>query len=188
MSSQEALEVILGGLKDNHVSIFTTGFISRRAFSIRDRALNFYMLGSMGLVSAVGLGLALNSKKRVLAFDGDGSILMDLGAMAMIAHAQPKNLVHFVLDNGVYESTGNQPTASRVADLAGMARAAGYKKVFRFHSLRGLKKRCPEILNDLQGPLFVLLKVKNTKGNIGTRVSLEPTEIKQRFRVALRKN
>ena len=85
MNSSDAINIILDNLKDGDIAVSTTGFISRRIFALKDRDANFYMIGSMGLVSAVGLGIALNSRKRVVVLDGDGSALMDMGTMAMIA-------------------------------------------------------------------------------------------------------
>ena len=110
MNRSQALKIILPNLEESDLCIFTTGFISRRAFAIKDRKANFYMIGSMGLVSSLGLGIALNTNKKVIIFDGDGSLLMDMGTMAMIANYKPENLFHIALDNEVYNSTGGQPT------------------------------------------------------------------------------
>ena len=80
--------------------------ISREAFNIRDRAENFYMIGSMGLLTALGLGLALQSPAwRIWVIEGDGSALMSLGTLPLIATLRAHNLIHVVLDNEVYEST-----------------------------------------------------------------------------------
>ena len=86
MTRHEALEHILTPLSDRDLALFTTGMISREAFNIRDRAENFYMIGSMGLLNALGLGLALQSPaRRVWVIEGDGSALMSLGTLPLIA-------------------------------------------------------------------------------------------------------
>jgi len=84
----------------NHPIISANGFISRDLFEVCDRNSNFYMIGSMGLSSSIGLGLALkNPKKRFFIFDGDGNILMNLGSLVTIGALKPKNLIHVVFDN-----------------------------------------------------------------------------------------
>ena len=107
------------------------GFPSRELFSVRDRPENFYMLGSMGLASSIGLGLALAQPERqVMVLDGDGSVLMNLGTLATIAHHAPQNYLLVVLDNCCYGSTGSQPTCTHLGtDLFALAKAAGVKKV-----------------------------------------------------------
>ena len=112
MNRREAIKMIFDKLDDEDIALFTTGMISREAFGIKDRGMNFYMIGSMGLLSSVALGIALNTTKKVFIFDGDGSALMDLGTMSMFGAVSPKNLVPIVLDNESYLSTGGQPTIS----------------------------------------------------------------------------
>lgn len=107
------------------------GYPSRELFAVGDRASNFYMLGSMGLASSIGLGLALALPKwRVIAIDGDGAVLMNLGTLATLADQDPDNYLLIILDNGCYGSTGSQPTCtSRRADLAKLAVGAGVSEV-----------------------------------------------------------
>jgi thiamine pyrophosphate-dependent acetolactate synthase large subunit-like protein len=91
------------------------------------RPQNFYMLGSMGLTVPIALGVALAQPRRpVLALEGDGSLLMQLGCLATVAERAPKNLTIIVWDNGIYQITGSQPTpGAATADLVAIARAAG---------------------------------------------------------------
>src|SRR5487761_2695660 len=90
------------------------------------RQQNFYMLGSMGLAVPIALGVAIaQPSRRVVALEGDGSILMQLGALATVAGLAPKNLIVVIQDNGAYQITGGQPTAASVADLVAVARASG---------------------------------------------------------------
>ncbi|HOU36172.1 MAG TPA: thiamine pyrophosphate-dependent enzyme, partial [Candidatus Omnitrophota bacterium] len=97
MKCREAVEIMFKVIGKDAVCCFTNGFIGRIAYIVKDRLTNFYMVGSMGLVSSVGLGIAINSKRRVVVFDGDGSALMNLGALPLIGNQKPENLLHVIL-------------------------------------------------------------------------------------------
>lgn len=88
---------------------------------VEDRARNFYLWGSMGVTTPVGLGLAIATDDQVTVLDGDGSMLMSLGALATVADRDPSNLVVVIFDNGQYATTGGQPSFSRSVDFAGVA-------------------------------------------------------------------
>ena len=176
MKETDAIRSIMNELGADDVALFTTGMISREAQSISDRPNNFYMIGSMGLLSSMGLGMALNSKKKIVVIDGDGAALMDMGTMALIAFEKPKNLIHIVIDNGSYCSTGRQPTISKKVPLDKIAKAAGYKTVKRISSLSGLKG----ILRSAS-PAFILLKVKADPGLEPPRIKATPVELKNRM-------
>ena len=93
MKGIDALEDIISLLDDQPV-VHANGYICRESFQVKDRPENFYMIGSMGLASSIGLGVALSlPKKKVIVIDGDGNVLMSMGALAMIAASAPKNLV-----------------------------------------------------------------------------------------------
>ena len=125
MKGSEAIALIMAELEDQ-LLINANGFIGREAFNARDREANFYMIGSMGLASSMGLGVALaQPKKKIVVLDGDGNILMAMGTLAMIAAVAPKNLVHVTIDNGVYESTGSQRTLSDRIELQKSSRRRG---------------------------------------------------------------
>ena len=95
----------------NELIICNIGFPCKELYQIKDREENFYMLGSMGLCSSIGLGIALsNPNKKVISIDGDGSILMNLATLVTIKNQNPKNYILIILDNGAYGSTGNQET------------------------------------------------------------------------------
>ena len=114
MIRKDAIKII-SKLVDNDLIISANGFISRDLFEVDDKNSNFYMIGSMGLASSIGLGIALkNSKKKVYIFDGDGNILMNLGSLVTIGSLKPKNLVQIIFDNNSHESTGGQPTLSLI--------------------------------------------------------------------------
>ena len=108
---------MIGGIGNTNFDLWAAGH----------RPQNFYMLGSMGLAFPIALGVALAQPKRhVFALEGDGSLLMQLGTLSTIATLAPKNLTMIIMDNGVYQITGAQPTpASAVADLVAIAVASG---------------------------------------------------------------
>lgn len=96
----------------NELVIATTGMISRELYVVKDRPENFYMCGSMGCALSIGIGVAMNHPRDVIVIDGDGAALMSLGSLAVAKYLQLPNLKHYVIDNGTYASTGDQPTCS----------------------------------------------------------------------------
>jgi len=110
-------EAVIGGIGNANFDLWASG----------QRPQNFYMLGSMGLAIPIALGVAIAQPRRhVIALEGDGSLLMQLGCLATVAERAPKNLTIVVWDNGIYQITGSQPTASAAAtDLVAVARGAG---------------------------------------------------------------
>ncbi|MDM7934350.1 MAG: thiamine pyrophosphate-dependent enzyme, partial [Methanothrix sp.] len=130
----EAISAALkAAVRDHALLICNLGLPSRELYSLGDRPENFYMLGSMGLASSIGLGLSLAMPgRRVMVLEGDGSLLMNLGSLATIANHAPENYLLVVLDNCCYGSTGCQPTCTQGrSDLADLARAAGVRHVCR---------------------------------------------------------
>ncbi|MBI1963196.1 MAG: thiamine pyrophosphate-binding protein [Candidatus Rokubacteria bacterium] len=114
-------------------------------------------VGFMGGASSLGLGLALaRPERRVLVFDGDGSLLMQLGALATNAGARARNFVHFLFKNGVYHTSGAQAVPGLDVDFGLMAKGAGYRRTYAIHELEELKRRLPALLTE-EGPLFVEL-------------------------------
>ena len=140
MNYREAITTITE-LLDDQLVVCANGLISREAFTIKDRDENFYMIGSMGMASSIGLGVALNKpSKKVIILEGDGNLLMNLGSLPMAGSLQPGNLLHIVLDNEVYASTGNQPTISNVIELEEMATSARYAYAKRVTTNKDLKR------------------------------------------------
>lgn len=177
MIRKEAVKII-GEFSGKNPIVSANGFMSRDLFETNDKKSNFYMIGSMGLASSIGLGIALkNPKKQVFVFDGDGNILMNLGSLVTIGSLKPKNLVHIVFDNNSHESTGGQPTNSSQINLAKIAKAANYK-IFVIQT----KTKLISVLKDikkLQGPIFLLIKISTSKER-SKRVSWNPKSIRNR--------
>jgi thiamine pyrophosphate-dependent acetolactate synthase large subunit-like protein len=180
MKGIEALEEMISQLDDQPV-VHANGFICRESFTVKDRPGNFYMIGSMGLASSIGLGVALaRPDKKTIIFDGDGNVLMSMGTLAMIAASAPKNLVHVALDNEVYESTGSQATLSASVPLDEVARSAGYPLVMKITSKEDLGPAFKKALSS-DGPSFLLVKVEPSFDRNTGRVTHTPEEIKARF-------
>jgi len=110
-------EAVIGGIGNTNFDLYMAGH----------RPQNFYMLGSMGLACSIGLGVALGQPERgVIALEGDGSMMMNLGVFSTIAKLKPRNLTIVIMDNGMYQITGGQPTVTQdTADIVAIARAAG---------------------------------------------------------------
>jgi len=111
---------------EGKIVVCNLGIPSKELYAIRHQPSNFYMLGSMGMVTPIGLGVALSSRREVVVIDGDGSLLMNPGTLAVVAASAPKNLTILAIDNGAYGSTGSQPThAATCVDLEQVARGFG---------------------------------------------------------------
>ena len=178
MNRKYAISIAVKKIKKNPI-ISANGYISRDLFSINDKATNFYMIGSMGLASSIGLGIAIkNPKKRIFVFDGDGNILMNLGSLTTIGTIKPKNLIHLVFDNGSHESTGGQPTCTNSISIAKIAKAANIK-VFQVENESQFEKILVKI-KKLLGPIMIVVKIKNSK-ETGGRVQTSPIMIKEYF-------
>lgn len=159
------------------------GYPCKELYHLKHQKSNFYMLGSMGLASAVGLGIALNTKKEVVVVEGDGSILMNPSTLATVALAAPKNFTLLVVDNGVYGSTGNQPTAANgYADLELAARGFGIKNTYKVATDGQLRKVFEELG---EGPNFIHAVAKPGNAEL-PNVPLSPVEIKENVMEFLR--
>jgi thiamine pyrophosphate-dependent acetolactate synthase large subunit-like protein len=180
LKRSETIETVVDALKGNELIISANGMISRELHATKDSPNNFYMLGSMGLASSIGLGLALSHpNKTIVILDGDGNILMNLGSLATIGNQAPKNLIHIVLDNECHDSTGGQPTVSNTTKLEKTAEAAGYKQVKKAEDRITLKKSVAQLLYSA-GPSLILVKTERG-GEVPPRVAYEPETITRRF-------
>lgn len=120
MKRIDAIREIMDGVTDELV-IASTGMICRELYAVNDRPRNFYMQGSMGAALGIGLGIAINSKHKVIVISGDAAALMSLGTMALHKKLNPENLKHYILDNNCSSSTGGQPTCSDAVDFSEIA-------------------------------------------------------------------
>ena len=180
MIRKEAIELCLDEIKEQPI-IAANGFISRDLFNAKDRNTNFYMIGSMGLASSIGLGVALKTpKKKIFVFDGDGNILMNLGSLTTIGSLKPKNLIHVVFDNSVHESTGSQPTNTNFVSIEKIAKACNYNHTFTVKTKNGFEKILRKI-KKLKGPIMIVVKIQQSSTERSGRINISPVEIKERF-------
>jgi phosphonopyruvate decarboxylase len=129
-SRSAMLRAVQQNVDANSVVIATTGYTGRELYALDDRSNQLYMVGSMGCAVSLGLGVALACPDRqVIVLDGDGALLMRLGALAMLGYQRPANLTHILLDNRIHESTGGQSTLSESVDFCALAAASGYPSV-----------------------------------------------------------
>jgi sulfopyruvate decarboxylase subunit beta len=170
---------------DDEITVTNLGVPCKELYACKDRALNFYMFGSMGLVSSIALGLALRSGKTVVSFDGDGSLLMNPNALLEIAKEAPKNLIIICLDNGAYGSTGSQETcALRFIDLEIFANACGIQNTVKVNTKEELIEAFRKFLTMKElSFIHVILKPGNTKA---PNIPLSPEEVTTRFKKALK--
>jgi thiamine pyrophosphate-dependent acetolactate synthase large subunit-like protein len=122
----------------------------------RDMALG----GAMGHTTAAALGLALAlPSEKVVLFDAEGALLMNLGILATISGMKPQNFYHFLLDNECYATTGGQPVPNaKEINYAGIAKEAGSAAAYRFDDLQEFERNVDKILNE-KGPVFISIKV-----------------------------
>lgn len=185
MTLPDALAILLPSLRDE-IRVCSNGFMSRALYGAGDVEGAFYMIGSMGLASSIGLGIATaRPDRRVLVLDGDGNVLMNMGTLATIAASAPPNLLHVCFDNGVHASTGAQPTISDRVRLDEVAGAAGYRWTARAETADALRALAPAFVAK-EGPAFLLVRTElGPPGPPGPRIPYTPVEMTARMRRAL---
>jgi len=184
MMRADAVALVAAALRDDALVVACNGMIGRELYTRADASTRFYMIGSMGLASSIGLGVALVKPSRtVVVFDGDGNVLMNFGGLASVAAAGATNFHHVVFDNAAHGSTGNQRTISDRVPLDDVARAAGYRRTARVRD-SGQLRTTLESWFDAPGPSMLLVEVdRQNVAGIG-RVEPSPTDITARFRAA----
>ena len=178
MIRSEILKQIAPILRDQLV-VCNIGIPSQELHAIDDQPTNFYMLGTMGLASSIGLGLALAQPKTVIVIDGDGSVLTNLGTLPTIANNVADNYILMINENGSYASTGDQPTyTGKRTSLAGMARAAGCENVVEVQDVDTRK----ELQAAIDAKRQTIMVVKCDSGNAKMPViTMDPVVIRDRF-------
>ena len=193
MSRERAIELIsekLGG----SVFVSTTGKASRELFEIRERRgesheSDFLTVGSMGHASSIALELAMELKdKRIVLIDGDGACVMHMGSLLVAAEMSPKNLIHFVINNGVHDSVGGMPTPAKERSLSSVAKACGYGKVLCAKSEEELLSVLKQLRSGDCGEMtFVeVYTTRGARGDLG-RPTLTAKENIDNFTAFLRK-
>jgi sulfopyruvate decarboxylase len=152
LTRYDIIKIIAPYLEDKPV-VSNLGWPSKELYAIKHQPSNFYMLGSMGMATPIGLGIALSSRKEVVVIEGDGSLLMNPGTLATVAAAAPENLTIVAIDNGAYGSTGNQPTlAASCVDLEQVARGFGFRNTLK---VAGEQEIVEAMKDRRKGPSFI---------------------------------
>jgi thiamine pyrophosphate-dependent acetolactate synthase large subunit-like protein len=167
-------EAVIGGIGNTNFDLWAAGH----------RPQNFYMLGSMGLAFPIALGVALaQPTRRVFALEGDGSLLMQLGCLSTIATLSPKNLTLIVMDNGIYQITGAQPTpAATVADVVAIAIGCGLSNSAWAADEEDFERLVDQSLSATE-PTLIAVRIDDQPGMGATR--RDPVQIRERFMLGL---
>lgn len=181
---RDALQAIGEAISEQTIVVATTGKTGREWFEVGDRARNLYLVGSMGCAPSVALGVAREQRDPVLVIDGDGAALMRLEAWASVGHQGPEHLVHVVLDNAAYDSTGAQATISPHVDFPAIARALGYRSASTVLDAAALS----QAVRDAQaspGPHLIHCRIGLGSPPELSRPSVAPREVARRVRALL---
>jgi len=169
---EEAIQRLIEHLSATDRVVATTGMPARELYELRmargeGMGNDFLTVGSMGHASSIALGLARSQPaRRVICLDGDGSVLMHMGSLAIVGQSRQENLIHVVLNNSAHDSVGGQPTCAFAVDLADVARACGYQKVLVAEELKEIDQAFAKLIGK-KGPSFLEIRI-----NKGARVDL----------------
>lgn len=181
-SREEVLDMLFSRLINfNDAVISSTGLISRSIFQHHDGQNQFYNAGAFGLTSAIGLGFAVNRPYvRTIIIEGDGSVLTNVGALNVIGHFAPHNLIHIVLDNRAYMSCSGEQTygSEKIPELA---KVLGYKKILSVHSRNGVSKALDEARFVSTGPQMIHIQI-NAIGRRDLKRPLDMRSVSERFK------
>jgi phosphonopyruvate decarboxylase len=191
LSREHAIKQIIDVLQETDVVVSTTGMPSREVYEYRrtrgeGHQRDFLTVGGMGHASQIALGIAFQKPDRaVYCLDGDGALLMHMGALPISGSLKTPNLRHIILNNGAHDSVGGQPTVALSIDLLSMARAAGYQYVVRAETQEELQS-CLGSLKNADGPSFLEVRVHcGARKDLG-RPTTSPAENKDEFMHYLR--
>lgn len=186
LNRESALEVILQNLDDKTIIISTTGKTSREIFEIREKnkqshEKDFLTVGSMGHCSSIALGVALaNHERKIVCIDGDGSMLMHMGALTTISSLKPKNFYHILMNNKVHESVGGQSTAAKEVSLSKVVHSTGINNIFYAKNKIDLKNNMKLLMNN-NGPSFLEVEIiEGSREDLG-RPHIKPIKNKIDF-------
>ena len=166
--------------------VSTTGKASRELYELRDangqtHARDFLTVGSMGHASSIALGAALHRPdRRIWCVDGDGAVLMHMGALALIGTSRPQNLIHVVLNNGAHETVGGMPTAAAFLDLPGIARSCGYPQTARAETYAELDAALAKAKTAKELCFIEVKCALGSRADLG-RPAVSPRECKRAF-------
>ena len=185
MDREDAIKIIVDNIEGDEIIVSTTGKTSRELFEHRvqrgEEPKDFYTVGSMGCATSIANGIALSKQhKKVMIFDGDGAVLMQMGSLATVGYYHAKNLYHIIFDNNSYDSTGGQPTTANRVDFEKIALGCSYRSAVTVKTKTELMNELNSLKN-VQGPHMIIVKVKKgSRKNLG-RPTKTPIENKEEF-------
>lgn len=183
LSRARALGVFIDTVPAQAPVIATTGKTGRELYTLCDRTSHLYCVGSMGYANALAHGLALaRPDSRVYVLDGDGAAIMHLGNLATIGASAPAHLVHVVLDNGLYDSTGGQKTVSEHVDFCRAALALGYRHAV---SCRTAAEFSSALKAQQQGPALIHVAIRPGSMSQLGRPSIAPADVARRLQASI---
>ncbi len=175
------LRTIQTASRADDLIVAATGHTGKELFALGDTANQLYMVGSMGCAPSLALGLAIaQPERRIIVVDGDGGLLMHLGALSTLGRERPGNLIHILLDNGIHESTGGQAAGAGAIDFPAIATACGYPQAVALGSLGQLTDLLAT--EELDGPTFAHVRILPGTADQLPSPSVEPSEVAQRLR------
>jgi len=189
ISRESAIKAIVESSPENAIFVSTTGKASRELFEVRKSLgqkhdSDFLTVGSMGHASQIALSIALQKKDRVvICLDGDGSLLMHMGGAALVSSLQPTNFYHIILNNGVHESVGGQPTCAFNLDLSKLSSAFGYERFKQIETPEKIREVLPNLFSS-SGPYMLEIRLNSSSRSDLGRPTSKPLENK----LALMKN
>lgn len=192
LSREDAIRVIAEAAGTDPI-VSTTGKASRELFEIREangqgHGFDFLTVGSMGHSSSIALGIAVNkNNKKVWCIDGDGAVLMHMGAMAVIGSVNPSNMIHIIINNNAHETVGGMPTVSDSVNFVSLAIACGYKKAVSVDSVEDLKNELMLAKNKNELCLIEIKCSIGSRKDLG-RPTTTPIENKEAFMTQLMSN
>ncbi len=183
---EDAIKQIVSHLNGDEIIVSTTGKTSRELFECRAELKqphhsDFLTVGSMGHSSQIALGIALSKPdKKIICIDGDGALLMHMGALAIAGEMSPNNFIHIVINNGAHESVGGQPTVAFNVDVPALAKANNYKSALSVETASELDKALQNI-DTKNCPTLIEVKVQvGSRDDLG-RPTISPVENKKSF-------
>lgn len=185
LTREEAISTIIGHEVSKDVFVVTTGMAGRELFELRKKQNqvhdDFLTVGGMGHASSIALGIAISRPdKRIICLDGDGALIMHMGALPVIGDLKPKNFIHVLLNNGAHDSVGGQSTVGDKMDVRSLVISCGYKSYFRASNIKQVNEVWKEIELS-NGPVMLEIKIsKGARKNLG-RPTSTPIENKVRF-------
>lgn len=186
LSREKAISIIVKQLHAQNRAVATTGMVSRELYEIveshkLDQKNFFYVVGSMGHASLISLKIALeHPDKKIFCLDGDGAMLMHMGALPIIGTNKPNNFIHIILNNGAHDSVGGQPTIALQIDIPAIALASGYKHAYSVTTEKKLENMLKKVAT-LPGPILIEIKLNKGARNNLSRPKSDAIKIKQSF-------